>query len=226
MYPEASSQLARALGRPNKITRSTIVEAAGEIGLEDVTMSLVAERLGVSVGALYRHVRNRAELLGLVVEAELRRGLIPEDTGQHWSDLVREYARMLFERFAQNPALISEYASGGFPPANEVDMMEAYLTAMHRRGFAPDCAIELIRDVRAIAIGSAVVASAMGASRRGADAGEDVDAIFAERAEDLPMLSSARAAYRRTVSDPGFRSTLDKLLATIAATRGETVPAR
>jgi AcrR family transcriptional regulator len=202
----------RTLGRPNKITLASIVATAAEIGLENVTMAGVADRLGVSVGALYRHVHNRSELQGLVVQVELRQQLQPRDVGQHWTMLVREYADLLFRLFAGNPALIAEYASGGFPPSNEVDMFEQYLTAMHRRGFALGEALDLIRDVRALAIGSAVVASAMGWNGREGTAGTEIDALLDQRGEELPMLQSQRDAYRAMIAQPGYHDSLEKLI--------------
>ena len=212
-----------ALGRPNKISRALIVEAALEIGLDKVTMTSVAARLGVSTGALYRHVRNRSELQRLVAGAQIRDNLAPRDIGQHWAVLIHGYAAMLFDQFLENPELIFEYANGGFPPDNEVEMFENYLTAMDRRGFRGDDALNLMRDVRAIAIGAAVVATAM----RGAhsDPGAEVDRILAERgAQELPMLGACHAAYRRTVTEPGWQDTLQKVLSAVAAAREETLP--
>ncbi|MCB2048660.1 MAG: TetR/AcrR family transcriptional regulator [Novosphingobium sp.] len=216
-----ASDTVRTLGRPNKITLACIVEAASEIGLEKVTMAGVAERLGVSVGALYRHVRNRSELQGLVVQAEFRAQLQPRDTGQHWTALVREYAELLFGLFAGNPALIAEYAGGGYPPASELDMFESYLEAMDRRGFAKADALDLIRDVRAIAIGSAVVASAMGWDGEQGTATAEIDALLDERADEIPMLASQRERYRATITNSGLHPTLDRLLEAVAHKRGE-----
>ena len=223
MSRTAASETIRTLGRPNKITLAAIVATAAEIGLEEVTMAEVAKRLDVSVGALYRHVRNRSELQGLVVQAEFRRKLQPQDTGQHWTELAHEYADLLFTLFAGNPALIAEYAGGGFPPSHEVGMIESYLEAMDRRGFGQAEALDLIRDLRAIAIGSAVVASAMGWDGEQGTATAEVDALLDEQADELPMLASQRERYRATITRPGFEATLDRLLATVAKTRGEHV---
>ena len=221
MSPAASPDAIRTLGRPSKITLAAIVATAAEIGLEQVTMAEVAKRLGVSVGALYRHVRNRSELQGLVVQAEFRRKLQPRDMGQHWSALLREYADLLFTLFAGNPALIAEYAGGGFPPSHEVEMIESYLEAMDRRGFGQAEALDLIRHVRVVAIGSAVVASAMGWDGSQGTATAEIDALLDERASELPMLASQRERYRETITRPGYAATLDHLLATVAKTRGE-----
>jgi AcrR family transcriptional regulator len=219
IHYDTPSATVRNLGRPNNLTIGSIVAAATKIGLEKVTMEGVADHLGASVGALYRHVRNRSELQGLVVQAEFRARLQPRDTGQSWTELVKEYAELLFGLFAGNPALIAEYAAGGFPPTNEVEMYESYLEAMDRRGFTTAESLDLIRDLRAVAIGSAVVASAMGWDGEQGTATDEIDALFDEQADKLPMLSSQRDHYRTTITRPGFEDTLDRLIATYADRR-------
>ena len=63
------------MGRPPQISRPAIVEAslaiADERGLAGLTMHAVAQRLGVTPMALYRHVDDKADLLDSVVEALL-----------------------------------------------------------------------------------------------------------------------------------------------------------
>ncbi len=84
-----------------------------------------------------------------------------------------------------------------FRPRNEVDMFEQYLDAMHRRGFALDEALDLIRDVRALAIGSAVVASAMGWNGREGTAGTGIDALLDQRGANCRCWQSQRDALPR-----------------------------
>ena len=63
------------MGRLPRISRAAIVSAsltiADERGLSGLTMQAVAERLGVTPMALYRHVDDKADLLDSVVEALL-----------------------------------------------------------------------------------------------------------------------------------------------------------
>jgi AcrR family transcriptional regulator len=58
---------------PSRTSREAIVLAAREIleadGLEALTMQRVAVSVGVRAPSLYKHVRNRAELVRLVIEA-------------------------------------------------------------------------------------------------------------------------------------------------------------
>lgn len=58
--------------RPRQIDRAGILRASLEIaderGIDGLTMQAVADRLGVTPMALYRHVKNKADLLDGVVE--------------------------------------------------------------------------------------------------------------------------------------------------------------
>ena len=60
------------MGRPKRIDRAQVLAEAlaiaDEQGLDSVTMAGLAERLGVTPMALYRHVANKADLLDGVVE--------------------------------------------------------------------------------------------------------------------------------------------------------------
>ena len=60
------------MARPRLIDRAGVLQAsldlADERGLDAVTMQAVADRLGVTPMALYRHVHNKADLLDGLVE--------------------------------------------------------------------------------------------------------------------------------------------------------------
>lgn len=69
------------MGRPSRINRSRVLTEAlaladGE-GLTAVTMAAVAERLGVTPMALYRHVASKAELLDGLAELLLTEAPTP-----------------------------------------------------------------------------------------------------------------------------------------------------
>src|SRR4029453_14519169 len=92
------------MGRPPQISRPAIVTAslaiADERGLAGLTMQAVAERLGVTPMALYRHVDDKADLLDSVVEALLTELPLPR-AELPWGQRLRglgQAARMLARR--------------------------------------------------------------------------------------------------------------------------------
>jgi len=62
-----------------------------EVGLDDLTMRRLAERLGVKAAALYRHVRNKDELLSLLGDEISGEIPLPAPTGK-WQDRLTEMA--------------------------------------------------------------------------------------------------------------------------------------
>jgi AcrR family transcriptional regulator len=84
------------VGRPAQIDRAAVLaaslELADEQGLAAVTMQAVADRLGVTPMALYRHVTNKADLLDGVVERILLEVPLP-DPGDQWPDRLAALAR-------------------------------------------------------------------------------------------------------------------------------------
>ena len=83
------------MGRPAQIDRSAVLaaslELADEQGLPAVTMQAVADRLGVTPMALYRHVANKADLLDGVVERILWEVPLP-DPSEPWPDRLASLA--------------------------------------------------------------------------------------------------------------------------------------
>ena len=66
--------------RAERLDEQTIVDAALEIArhrVADLTMRSVSDKLQVSVGALYKHIGGRDELIALVVERILSQASPP-----------------------------------------------------------------------------------------------------------------------------------------------------
>lgn len=109
------------MGRPARIDRDQVLTAAlalaDEQGLDGLTMAAVAERLGVTPMALYRHVTNKADLLDGLVERLLTE-FPPPSPELSWSERllglaanIRASARRhpsVFPLLLQRPAATKE----------------------------------------------------------------------------------------------------------------------
>jgi len=82
---------------------SAAVELADEDGLDGVSFSRVAERLGMTTTAVYRYVESKAELVELMVDEAI--GDPPELAGDDWRAGCRQWAAALSDRYAEHPWL-------------------------------------------------------------------------------------------------------------------------
>lgn len=69
-------------GDDTRLSRAEIVQAAlelvDEVGLDGLTMRRLADRLGASPMGLYRHVRNKEDLVRALIDRTMRVTVLPE----------------------------------------------------------------------------------------------------------------------------------------------------
>ncbi|MFJ9865855.1 TetR/AcrR family transcriptional regulator [Streptomyces sp. NPDC101165] len=79
------------------LSRERVVEAAFTVldrqGLDGLSMRQVAAELGVTVSALYAHVRSKDDLLELMYTRLFDGFELPEPDPERWQEQVRDYAR-------------------------------------------------------------------------------------------------------------------------------------
>lgn len=221
-------QIGRAagrVGRPPRVNAQVIIRAALEIGLDRVTLKQVADRLGVAVATLYRHVRNRDELLRLAAFQLTLSRKLPDAAHAHWSELATRYAESLVDSFVAEPQLIQELLKGQLGPHAEVDVLEQFLAALAVRGFSPGQGVQLFHALGTLAIGAAVGMIGAQASRAAGGRWEDaMRRTLAER--DPEELSRVRQVLPQHLEQEPlpWRAALRALLVGFAAARGEVLP--
>lgn len=144
------------MGRPARISRSAIAEAAHEIGLADLTLKAVAERLGVGVPSLYHHIDGRDDLLQLAAEQAVGRLRVPDDHGQHWAVWLLEWAVYNRDAFVEQPALLGQFLEGAISPEVVRRHAEGIRAVLERQGFDADGAYEAYQLVSTCALGEAL----------------------------------------------------------------------
>ncbi|MFF4622104.1 TetR/AcrR family transcriptional regulator [Nonomuraea jabiensis] len=100
--------LGRPRGRPPRITRPDIADAALAVGFDNLTLATVADRLRVAHSALYRHVADREELVIVAINRAIGKADWPEPTGEWRSDLEAQ-AGALWALLEAHPGLIKEF---------------------------------------------------------------------------------------------------------------------
>ena len=141
---------------------ATGVALADADGVEALTMRRLADELGYKVMALYRHVANKDELLGKMIDAVAATIAVPApDTPP--MQAIREHAiatRDVFVRHPWVPPLWLRFMPG---PAR-VDHMEYLLATFDRSGLPPDIAHHGFHAVNNHVLGYTLQAQEMAAS--------------------------------------------------------------
>jgi len=134
----------RGPGRPPLMDRQRIVDVALEIahesGVKAVTMTSVAERLGVAMPALYYHVSSRDELLGLIGISLLHTETPTTAVFDDWRGWMTEFGRALRQQALREPTLSVVPAIRAYS-MNSIPMLEQGATVLIRAGFSPSDAL-------------------------------------------------------------------------------------
>jgi AcrR family transcriptional regulator len=218
---EQDAERRRPVGRPRLLTKAKVIETAAMMPPGELTMTRLAERLGVSIGTLYQYVADRDELVRLVIGERMRALPLPEDTGQHWSQYLREYAAILTAMLSADPNQIVQVLGIESTLEPELRLTEAFFEALAARGFALDEAVDIHTQLSAIAVGKAVGAIREQLAVR--DAGS-VTAALARVLDgldeaDLPLIRKAVPAYMDRIS--AVDGLIEALIERIARSRGE-----
>jgi AcrR family transcriptional regulator len=153
--PDRSGRVPRR-GRPPRIDRAAIAQAAGEIPLSDLSLRSVADRLGVSVPGLYHYVQGRDELFALAAEQSVRRLPLPVDRDQHWAVWLYEWAAYVRSAFVSDPGLLRQYVDGAIGVEVMAGNIDAALALCVRQGFSASEALAAYDLVSECALGAAV----------------------------------------------------------------------
>jgi AcrR family transcriptional regulator len=145
--------------RAERLDEQTIVDAALEIArhrIADLTMRSVSDKLQVSVGALYKHVGGRDELVALVVEKILSQAPpMSPDVGDGWLALRAQVLGLqaLVDRYPGLDEVVIAHSPNS-PKANE--LRREGIAALTSQGVTADEALGVYRAVTYLWLGSRV----------------------------------------------------------------------
>jgi AcrR family transcriptional regulator len=148
-------QAARAERRP--LTRDAIVTAALAVlereGMAGLSMRKVAHELGTGAASLYWHVRNKEELLSLLLDRIVGEAEVPEPDPEHWQEQIKELMRSS-RRLLSNRRDAAQLSLGRIPAGpNSLPVMERNLAVAAASGLPPRV-IALATDMFALYVGA------------------------------------------------------------------------
>jgi AcrR family transcriptional regulator len=221
--PEATPAGRRSkAGRPPRINRQMIAEAAHARGLDGLTLRGVADDLGVSIAALYHHVGSKDDLMRLAAEYSAATVPLPVDRGQHWAVWLYEWAEYNRSAFTAQPGLLAQYIEGAVPAAVIAPSIDRALGVLTRQGFSVVDANEAYELVTSCALGTAVgVIRERGLVADGRSSAEAFRAVLADAGPDELGHLRALLAGIGEVGRPTFQVRIGTVLRGIAVRRGE-----
>lgn len=200
--PPGATPAPRKRAAWGSITRRQVIDAAvrevSEGHYEQMSIRSLARGLGVSPMSLYRHVRNRDDLLDEVTDRLLAAAWRPACDARDWRAWVAEAAQRLRHLLVSQPAALHVYLRHPVATPSALLRMEEILAVLRGVGFDEDAAARAYAALHTYTIGF----SALEASRNDWD----------------PTTSAADATMRRLAAftSPGqFTLGLDYLLAGI-----------
>jgi AcrR family transcriptional regulator len=172
------------VGRPAQIDRAAVLAARPPVGDEEgltaVTMHAVADRLGVTPMALYRHVANKADLLDGVVETILLEVPLP-DPGDPWPARLGALARGTRMAALRHPGVFPLLLQRAAATPGARRTRDVVYAALREAGLAEEEVVQLERLLATAVLGFA--ASEAG-GRFAAHSAAQLDADFA-RLQDM-----------------------------------------
>jgi AcrR family transcriptional regulator len=121
------------------ITRPQIVEATlrslRTAGFEQLTIRSLAAELGVAPMSLYRHIRDKDDLMDEVVEELLRQSQpLPPESGS-WQSRLADAAQGLRRLLVEEPAALYVYLRHPVVSTSAIRRMEMMLSVLSEAGF-------------------------------------------------------------------------------------------
>lgn len=217
---EMASPERRGGGRPPRISRAEIIETARRIvdeeGVGRLTMRRLAKEVGSTPMALYHHVRDKEELLLLLLEdytaRTLRRPELPGDPRER----VVVLAAAIRETLTGCPWIVEVLIADDLMAQEALWFNERIVDALMECGLTIERAVHGYRAVWYYTVGEMIVRAASARRRAGDDRPTYRDRVFADLdPAELPRLASlsgrwAELTARDTYLD-GLRALVDGL---------------
>jgi AcrR family transcriptional regulator len=170
------------------ISREDIVAAAVAIvtsgGYEEMSIRSLAASLGVAPMSLYRHIRDRDDLLTEVTDQLLAGTWRPAAAEEDWQAWIIEAASRLRDFLVSQPATLHVYLSHPVVSPAAIDRMNTMMSVLRRTGLSEEEARSAYGALHTYTVGFA----ALEASRAGSPPG----------GQDTGSLGRQLAAYTTT----------------------------
>ncbi|MFE3864472.1 TetR/AcrR family transcriptional regulator [Streptomyces goshikiensis] len=158
-------------GRPPRISREEVIGTARRIvteeGVDRLTMRRLATEIGSTPMALYHHVRNKEELLVLLLDDYAARALRRPEPAADPRERVVVAAAAIHEALAACPWIVEVLTADDLMSASALWFVEQIVDGLVECGLSPEQAVHSYRAIWYYTAGEIVVRAT--AARRRAD---------------------------------------------------------
>jgi AcrR family transcriptional regulator len=130
--PDGDDRHRRALTRERVVAEALTI--IGADGVDALSMRLLAARLGVFPGALYRHVRSKGQLCDLVVDGVLAEVDCQADRSLAWAEQVKALAHRLRTVLESHPGIAGLLKTRDPLGPHSLALAEAFLAPLQQAG--------------------------------------------------------------------------------------------
>ncbi|MBF9130837.1 TetR/AcrR family transcriptional regulator [Plantactinospora sp. S1510] len=207
-------------GRPPKISRADIVSAANRIldaeGTQGLTMRRLAREVGTTAMALYHHVRDKDELLRLLLDEYAAKVAIPELRTEDPVERVVAAATAMREAVAGYPWIVEVLRADDLLSLRALWYPETIIDGLVHAGLTPEDAADAYRIIWHYTAGE-ISARVAATRRREDDRPTYRSQVFVDLdPEDLPRLAALGERWEeltaRDTYDKGLRAIVRGLL--------------
>jgi AcrR family transcriptional regulator len=207
---------ARGPGRPARLSREAVVAAAEAIvareGIDALTMRRVARELRSSPMAIYRHVRDKDELLVLLLDRladRLPRPALPADPRAR---LVRLW-RLLYDGLDEHPWVVEVLVKGHLMARSVLWVMEEILAAFVAAGLTHGEAAFAYRTAWQFTVGALTIRHGLARTAASGRPRFQLSVVTGADPAEVPTLAAAAPHWsQRWDFDEGLSAVLDGLL--------------
>ena len=152
------------------LTQDTIVDAALRVldadGLDGLSMRRVGEELNVGAASIYWHVRNKEELLQLILERVVGEMDLPEPDPARWKEQLRDYAFQVRDVLHRHRD-VARISFGRIPSGPQVALAMEWLFTLLTPVGIPAQVISFSGDLFALYVGAYAFEESLGPASPG-----------------------------------------------------------
>lgn len=146
------------------LSRQSYLDAAldivAEVGVEKLSMRKVADRLGVSAMATYKHFANKEELLMSVLDEFITRADVIPDNDLPWDQWVEQLGIRMYEALSGESSWVPLLGSINIGP-NALHVTGSFVVKLTESGFSLHDAVESYLTMIHIVIGAVSIQSSL-----------------------------------------------------------------